>query len=168
MSLLAIAAVLYNDLLSPPRHLTPKHIAALKIYSPYKDESLSSIENSVQTIKSETAFLIRQARRFDARRIIIMSHVTELELVEEEKISLGSQLLFEDVDLLDFGDSIRAWTFMQAMESAGESYQRQFLLDGWAAFDELPVEMKRWAELRGSDGGDQELIDDGQNEWEKL
>lgn len=76
-TLLAIAAVLYNDLLSP-RRLTPKHIAALTIYNPYSDEALSSIENSVHTIKSETAFLIRQARARDARGNSQMAELEEI------------------------------------------------------------------------------------------
>lgn len=156
-TLLAIAAVLYNDLLHP-RRLTPKHIAALRIYTPYNDESLSSIETSVHAIKSETAFLIRQARELDARH--------NSQMAESEETSEGEWELAENVDPFEFGKCLRAWIFMQVMEREGESSQRQFLLNGWEAFDELPVELKCWVELRRSNGGDPESTDDAEHEWE--
>lgn len=142
-TLLAIASVLYNDLLSP-RRLTPRHIAALKIYTSYDDESLSSTETSVHAIKSETSFLIRQARAYDQHR---NNQIAELQ-------ETSGWEFFERVDPLELGNCVRVWTFMQVMAREGESAQRQILLNGWAAFDELPVEMKNWAELRGSEGGD--------------
>lgn len=154
-TLLAIASVLYNDLLSP-RHLTPKHIAALRIYSPYDDESLSSRETSVHAIKSETSFLIRQARAYNE---LHNSQIAELQ-------ETSGWEFFERVDPLEFGKCMRAWMFMQVMAREGESAQRQILLNGWAAFDELPVDVKRWAESRESEGGDGESISDSQNEWE--
>lgn len=163
---LAIASVLYNHLLSP-RRLTPKHIAALRIYPSIHDESLSSTVADVDIIRSETLKLIRLANTYEE----YLNNRTEEQRVTrngkpiEDLEALGWEQS-ENLTAYEFGRCFRAWLFMKVLKYEGEAVQRQLLLNAWAAFEKLPEQLKREVGLPSSEGEVEKLVGDGVNEWE--
>lgn len=154
-TLLAIASVLYNH--PPLRPLTPKHIAALRTYTPLEDASLSSAVTDVRTIRSETLRLIRRANEYDE----YLNNQSEEQraarsdnpINDFEASGWGHN---EEVDPFEFGRYFRIWLFMKVMEREGESSQKQILLNGWAAYHGLPKEVKQEFGLLDSGGEDEE------------
>lgn len=124
---LAIAAHLYPNLLYP-RLLIPNPIAAIKInICNHSADPLSPIVLiNGAAIEDESLALIRQARAYGHYRRIL-ARVEEGEVnVEEDYFQLWVDLT-RAMSLAEYAECVKNWLFIESLEHAGESAQKEVL-----------------------------------------
>lgn len=141
---LAIASHLYPNLLYP-RVLTPNHIAAIKInICNHSADPLSPpiVLINGAAIEDESLALIRHARAYGQHRRIL-ARVEKGEVnVEGDDYQLWEDLT-RAMSLVEYAECIENWLFIESLEGAGESGQKEVLEKGWAAFELVPDQVKR-------------------------
>lgn len=147
---LAIASYLYPNLLHP-RHLTAKHIAAIRI----------NINNHFANLPSSTLLKNNTGRNHDPVALIRQAmaygqYLSTLETAQPGPSTTRESFFshFMDVtkgmNLFEAADVVGNWNFIERLKHEGEPAQREVLEKGWTAYEQVPEYVKR--DLRDGSG----------------
>lgn len=158
-SKLAIASHLYPNLLDG-RHLTPTHIAAIRINinNHFPDPTSLTLRN-ITAIDHHPEKLISVARAYGQYRHSLESEqqgeVSFREIFFERLLAVSKPLT-----LVVLADCVGHWRFIERLEREGGKAQKEVLEKGWMAYQQVPEQVKRELGLL------EEQSDDRESLWE--